>query len=47
MADLEDVISVAMTVLRHRVVTNFAAEAADRGSEDVVEELIAGKGWVA
>jgi len=46
MADLEDVISVAMTVLRHRVVTNFAAEAADRGSEDVVEELIAGKGWV-
>jgi len=46
MADLEDVISVAMTVLRHRVVTNFAAEAADRTSEDVVQELIDAKGWV-
>jgi len=46
MADLEDVKSVAMTVLRHRVVTNFAAEAADRTSEDVVRELIAGKGWI-
>jgi MoxR-like ATPase len=46
MADLEDVRSVAMTVLRHRVVTNFAAEAADRTSEDVVRELVDGKGWV-
>jgi MoxR-like ATPase len=47
MADLDDVISVAMTVLRHRVVTNFAAEAADRTSEDVVRELITGKQWIA
>jgi len=47
MADLDDVKSVAMTVLRHRVVTNFAAEAADKTSEDVVRELIAGKGWLA
>ena len=46
MADLDDVRSVAMTVLRHRVVTNFAAEAADRTSEDVVRELVDGKGWV-
>jgi MoxR-like ATPase len=46
MADLDDVRTVAMTVLRHRVVTNFAAEAADRTSEDVVRELIDGKGWV-
>ncbi len=47
MADLDDVRSVAMTVLRHRVVTNFAAEAADRTSEDVVRELVDGKGWIA
>ncbi len=46
MADLDDVRSVAMTVLRHRVVTNFAAEAADRTSEDVVRELVDGKGWI-
>jgi MoxR-like ATPase len=47
MADLEDVRSVAMTVLRHRVVTNFAAEAADRTSEDVVRELVDSKGWIS
>jgi MoxR-like ATPase len=47
MADLDDVRSVAMTVLRHRVVTNFAAEAADRTSEDVVRELIDARGWIA
>ncbi|MBA3319491.1 MAG: MoxR family ATPase [Gemmatimonadales bacterium] len=46
MADLDDVRSVAPAVLRHRVVTNFAAEAADRGGEDLVRELIAGKGWL-
>ena len=46
MADLDDVRSVAPAVLRHRVVTNFAAEAADRTSEDLVRELIAGKGWL-
>ncbi len=44
-ADLDDVRSVAMSVLRHRVMTNFAAEAADRTSEDVVAELVAGDGW--
>jgi MoxR-like ATPase len=47
MADLDDVKSVAMTVLRHRVVTNFAAEAADKTSEDVVRELVGGRGWLA
>ena len=46
MADLDDVKSVAMTVLRHRLVTNFAAEASSRTSEDVVRELIAGKDWL-
>jgi MoxR-like ATPase len=45
MADLEDVRSVAASVLRHRLVTNFAAEAADRTSGDLVRELVGGKGW--
>ncbi|HEX6104637.1 MAG TPA: MoxR family ATPase [Gemmatimonadales bacterium] len=47
MADLEDVRTVATSVLRHRMVTNFAAEAADRTSEDLVRELVSGKGWLA
>ena len=46
MADLDDVRSVAPSVLRHRVVTNFAAEAADRSGEDLVRELIATKAWL-
>jgi MoxR-like ATPase len=46
MADLDDVRSVAPSVLRHRLVTNFAAEAADRTAEDLARELIAGKGWL-
>jgi MoxR-like ATPase len=44
MADLDDVRSVALSVLRHRVVSNFAAEAADRTSEDLVTELLS-SGW--
>ncbi len=44
-ADLDDVRAIAPAVLRHRVMTNFAAEAADRSSEDVVNELIAGESW--
>ena len=44
-ADLDDVRSVASAVLRHRVMTNFAAEAADRSSEDVVAELVANDSW--
>ena len=45
MADLDDVRAVAPAVLRHRVVTNFNAEAADRTSEDLVVELIDGGAW--
>ena len=40
MADLDDLARVAPAVLRHRVVTNFAAEAAGRSGEDVVRELL-------
>ena len=46
MADLDDVRTVALPVLRHRVVTNFSAEAADRTSEDLVQELVSGDGWL-
>ena len=44
-ADLDDIRAVAPAVLRHRVMTNFAAEAADRTSEDVVQELVRGGEW--
>ncbi len=44
-ADLDDVKAVARDVLRHRLMTNFAAEAADRTAEDVVSELIDGTEW--
>ena len=47
MADLDDVKAVAPAVLRHRVVTNFAAEAADRAGADLVLELLSGKAWAA
>ena len=46
MADLEDVKQVAPSVLRHRLVTNFAAEADNRTSEDVVAELIGEGRWL-
>ncbi len=46
MADLEDVKKIAPAVLRHRLVTNFAAEADDRDSEDVVAELIDEGSWL-
>jgi MoxR-like ATPase len=46
MADLDDVRSVAQAVLRHRVVTNFAAEAAERSSESLITELLGGKDWL-
>jgi MoxR-like ATPase len=45
MADLDDVKAVAPAVLRHRLVTNFNAEAAERRSEDLVAELVRGRGW--
>jgi MoxR-like ATPase len=40
MPNLEDVRAVAPAVLRHRVVTNFQAEAEGRTAADLVEELI-------
>jgi MoxR-like ATPase len=46
MADLDDVRAVAPSVLRHRLVTNFAAEAADRTAEDLVKDLVGGKTWL-
>jgi MoxR-like ATPase len=46
MADLDDVKAVALSVLRHRVVINFAAEAAGRSAEDVCRELIESGAWM-
>jgi len=46
MADLDDVKNVALSVLRHRVVVNFAAEAAGRSAEDVCREFIETGGWM-
>jgi MoxR-like ATPase len=47
MADLDDVKEVARQVLRHRLVTNFAAEAAERTADDLMAELVEGKNWRA
>jgi MoxR-like ATPase len=47
MADLDDVRAIALPVLRHRVVTNFAAEAAGRTNDDLVRELLSGSAWSA
>ncbi len=46
MADLDDVKEVALSVLRHRLVINFAAEAAGRSADDLCNELIASESWV-
>ncbi len=40
MANYEDIQAVALPVLRHRVVTNFQAEADGQSSEDVVRRLL-------
>jgi len=45
MADIDDVRAVAPSVLRHRVVVNFAAEAAGRSADDVCRELIEEGTW--
>jgi MoxR-like ATPase len=45
MADLDDVRAVAASVLRHRVVVNFAAEAAGRSADDICRQLIDGGAW--
>jgi MoxR-like ATPase len=46
MPDLEDLQTVALNVLRHRVMANFAAEAAGRSAEDICRELISGEDWM-
>ncbi|MCZ6916552.1 MAG: MoxR family ATPase [Gemmatimonadetes bacterium] len=46
MADLEDLQHVAPAVLRHRLMVNFAAEAAGRSAESVCTELIADGAWM-
>ncbi len=46
MADLDDVKEIAAAVLRHRVVVNFAAEAAGRSAEDICTELIRDTSWL-
>jgi MoxR-like ATPase len=46
MADLDDVKGIALSVLRHRVVGNFAAEAAGRTAADVCSELIGAGHWM-
>ena len=45
MADYEDLEAVAATVLTHRLVINFAAEAAGRAAADIVEELVKTVKW--
>ncbi len=46
MADLEDLQRVASAVLRHRLMVNFAAEAAGRSAESVCAELISDGAWM-
>ena len=46
MADLDDIRTVALSVLRHRLVVNFAAEAAGRSAEDICKELVEGEEWM-
>ena len=46
MADLDDLNSVALAVLRHRVMVNCAAEAAGRSAQDVCSELIQEGAWM-
>jgi MoxR-like ATPase len=41
MADLEDLSAVVLSVLRHRVVLNFHAEAAGKKADDIVREVSA------
>ena len=47
MPDYEDLEAVAPTVLTHRLVINFAAEAAGRAAPDIVQELLAKGRWRA
>src|SRR5256884_291752 len=46
MPDEDDLRAVAPTVLTHRLVINFAAEAAGRSAPDLVGGLLVARGWV-
>jgi MoxR-like ATPase len=46
MPDYDDLRAVAPTVLTHRLVINFAAEAAGRTTPDIVEELLKDGRWL-
>jgi len=46
MPDYDDLRGVAPTVLTHRLVINFAAEAAGRSAPDIVAELLQDGRWV-
>ena len=46
MPDYDDLKAVAPTVLTHRLVINFAAEAAGRTAPDLIEELIVTGKWL-
>ncbi len=45
MADYDDLRGVAPSVLTHRLVINFAAEAAGRSTTDIVEQLLTKARW--
>jgi MoxR-like ATPase len=45
MPDYEDLEAVAPTVLTHRLVINFAAEASGRTAPDIVQELLTKSRW--
>ena len=45
MADEDDLRQVAPSVLTHRIVINFAAEAAGRTAADIVEQLLKETRW--
>ena len=45
MADEDDLREVAPTVLTHRIVINFAAEAAGRTAADIISQLIREARW--
>jgi MoxR-like ATPase len=47
MPDYDDLRAVASSVLTHRLVINFAAEAAGRSTADIVDELLKAGRWLA
>jgi MoxR-like ATPase len=46
MPDFDDLRSVTSWVLTHRIVPNFAAEAAGRTAGDLIAELVGAPGWL-